>query len=181
MEIGISHILCYSPDKNMVYKKTTIKYFSWEALRYLSLDRFNLPSTWKSLNELSPNNWARPLGPTELNPISNGAIFVPFLTCWPEKNKVKIEHSDIMYYPGTRCQIICSSILKAKMLCDVKGNLSVSNPISAGANRDTLYIPKWWKWFHQVQHVPGSISLLILEQNSNQPSIFNDKTFGTNS
>lgn len=54
------------------------------------------------------------------------------------KNKVKIEHSDIMYYPGTRCQIICSSILKVKMQCDVKGNLSVSIPISAGANRDTL-------------------------------------------
>ncbi len=27
----------------------------------------------------------------------------------------------------------------------------------------------WWAWFHQVQHVPGSTSLLILEQHSNQP------------
>jgi len=34
------------------------------------------------------------------------------------------------------------------------------------------YRPTWWTWFHQVQHVNGSTSLLILEQHYNQPIRF---------
>jgi len=35
----------------------------------------------------------------------------------------------------------------------------------------------WWTWFHQVQHVPGTTSLLFLEQHFNHPIRFERQVY----
>jgi len=49
--------------------------------------------------------------------------------------------------------------------------------VTSGGRRLRNETQLWWMWFHQVQHVPGSTCLLILEQHSDQSIRFEGQVY----